>query len=726
MPNKNTVTVLLNSLTMPEDQKLCVDGNWSSDCLYVNSTGGGKGVLGFHDATTLEDALKHLNPGGIIMMNGEIFTYTEDVFSNLNNITFVGNVGTGNITTVFKRDGGYTITNSTVGFDNIIFDSPVTISDKSNVTMTDSLINTTVTANSGTTLDLNDVHVTDNAVFNYNAGSTGNISDTTFSGMNRTTPLFNISGAVSFDNVEFSDNRVDGEALIVYNTGSNGVIHDSVFTGNTGDGIHVITVNDGNVIINGTGFVDNHLIGSAVFYNTTAIGCIYNSTFSDNSASADVRNINLTDTTKVDYMYNTVDANVTLTYNTSVYGEDYILTGIFDAGVNFALEGWADFTVHTFPLNATVDHTYYMYLPGGFLDVGTYTIISAYDKYHNSYLVNETPSLVVSKADMNITVTRDGFDVIINMTRGPYTNASEISISYIISNGDGKPFYSFDNIGNFTNGAIRIKDVLAYGDNNIFVMCEDGNYNYNNYKGAFNITIPRKDSNITIIEPGMNQEILIGNDYSIVIYNNTAIKVSVGGTPIPDEYIVWNGTHSVINSTSGILPSALNNNIVVNVDVKDTHDYKENLQSITYKIVLRESKINITAPNNTTYNAANAPEIIIKNNTAVDVFINDKKVNVIVDGETIKVDPADTPRDVGTYEVKVTVTNTTHYESKTEYLTYTIYKNTTNIEIIFNPDNRTFKTTDVFTIQVTNTTAVNVTIKCAGKSDVQATLDSHC
>ena len=141
-------------------QTICINGEYYSDVMYVSVNGGGNGLT-MDSPITLDNAFKHLYPGGKIVFSGETYILDDYLLENLANLIFVGNG-----TTTFKKDennasssGIFNIKNSNLTIENIIIDDDINFLDNSNVTIRDCLINTNLTVENDARLDLDSVAI---------------------------------------------------------------------------------------------------------------------------------------------------------------------------------------------------------------------------------------------------------------------------------------------------------------------------------------------------------------------------------------------------------------------------------------------------------------------------------------------------------------------------------------------------------------------------------------
>ena len=178
--------------------------------------------------------------------------------------------------------------------------------------------------------------------------------------------------------VSITDSQSDG---IVYKTSSGGNIINSTFTANKNIN-HALTINS-KVNIDGCQFINNNITGAVVYYTSSGSGCINNSYFSNNSAAVGVRNLNITNLNNVAVVNNDFDAILSnVKISNDVYGENVVVSGNFDAGVNFAVENITFILNNTFKTNRTLtvakDFVFSFNLNAGVLASSDYNV-TVYD-----------------------------------------------------------------------------------------------------------------------------------------------------------------------------------------------------------------------------------------------------------------------------------------------------------------------------------------------------------
>ena len=112
-------------------------------------------------------------------------------------------------------------------------------------------------------------------------------------------------------------------------------------------------------------------------------GSISNSTFYNNTASGDVRNINIPGLNKVSVNDNNIDVVLkNITISNDVYGYDFTITGYFDACLNFAISNINVTiddvlnTTRTVNVDASTGRFTTSVITGGVLPAGKYKLLS--------------------------------------------------------------------------------------------------------------------------------------------------------------------------------------------------------------------------------------------------------------------------------------------------------------------------------------------------------------
>ena len=330
-----------------------------------------------------------------------------------------------------------------------------------------------------------------------------------------------------------------------------------------------------------------------------------------------------------------------------------------------------------------------------FLDLGSYTVTAYFlgDEYYNLTESLNTNFMVIDKNETTVIITVNDTevenDVIINIT----TNNEELTAESVVVFIKGIEQVVTGSKGNFT---VIIPNVTVAGNYMVVV----GVNSTERFKSGGNVTsfnVLKHHSEISIISPSNGTELFVGDAYSITIANNTAVNVTINGklVTIVDGAVI-----------SEDIPQTAGGYDVV-VSVVDTQCWTENKYAIHYYILKHVSVVNIISPSNgTALYAGDDYSIIIGNNTAVNVTINDELVT-IVDGAVIS---EDLPKTEGLYIVKVSVKDTNGWTENTNIVMFTIEKHVSEVNII-SPDNGTeFYVGDSYCLIIVNNTAVVVTI----------------
>ena len=330
-----------------------------------------------------------------------------------------------------------------------------------------------------------------------------------------------------------------------------------------------------------------------------------------------------------------------------------------------------------------------------FLDPGSYTVTAYFlgDEYYNLAESLNTDFMVIDKNETVVIITVNDTevenDVIINIT----TNNEELTTESVVVFVKGIEQVVTGSKGNFT---VIIPNVTVAGNYMVVVGVNSTEW----FKSGGNVTsfnVLKHHSEICIISPSNGTELFVGDAYSITIANNTAVNVTINGklVTIVDGAVI-----------SEDIPQTAGGYDVV-VSVVDTQCWTENKYAIHYDILKHVSVVNIISPSNgTALYAGDDYSIIIENNTAVNVTINDELVT-IVDGAVIS---ENLPKTEGLYIVKVSVKDTNGWTENTNIVMFTIEKHVSEVNII-SPDNGTeFYVGDSYYLIIVNNTAVVATI----------------
>ena len=258
-------------------------------------------------------------------------------------------------------------------------------------------------------------------------------------------------------NCSFTDNIAIWDGGAVYWGGSLGTVYDCYFDSNDAEDGGAIEWSGDEAKIYDCSFVDNTaswtggalhwasyngvLSNCSFEYNTATLagGAIYcvidsgmvsNSTFNNNDG-ADYRNIYL----KVEGMEiienKFLDTTITLDEADYVYGDDLIVSGVIDAGVNYEIDSLKlilnDTLGSEFTSNVGIDRRFSFTVAGGILAAGTYNVAATNDLYDNEYALTSCETFVVNKAGSSV--------IVIDVTDGVYSYPVDVSFT-IPSNGN--------------------------------------------------------------------------------------------------------------------------------------------------------------------------------------------------------------------------------------------------------------------------------------------------
>ncbi len=543
-----SITILDNSLKLGNiiyPETICINDIYWSDYIYVSNTGNGLG-LGADDATSLKEGINHIRPNGkIIFINDEV--YLDDLeIKNLNNVTFVGNSTTGQVT--FKRNstnstnkGLLSIIDSSVNFENIDLEMNLNLTNTTlNINNAD--IKANITAGDKAELNLNNITVDSSKItINYETGSSGSIVNSSFTNVTGVNHIININGAVDLDNISVTGNNIGG---------------------------------------------------SAVYYGPNGSGNITNSTFVNNTALNGARNINISDSNKVNLVNNTFDvfvSNVNIT--TQVYGEDVAVNGTFDAGINVAISDIALTFNDTFKTNQTVtvgkNNVFSFNLNGGVLGVGFYNLTAEDKNTKNIYLIKHLDNevnvvkAVVAANDMVVVEVSYGMNntIIIKGTfnqTGTRVNYTGV-VNVTITNENVTIFNESVKIINGSFSAVLLdQGRLSAGKYDVIVsnngLSNNDNYTVVNTTFKNNLTVSKtvvganSITNITVVY-GMNDTITVFGTFNSSAYviggfarNYTGeILVSITGPNgnINNTVQVINGKFTIVLNDSGRLAAGI-------------------------------------------------------------------------------------------------------------------------------------------------------------------------
>ena len=372
---------------------------------------------------------------------------------------------------------------------------------------------------------------------------------------------------LNLDNVTFvASSNSDGG--IIYETGSKGNIINSKFVGtsNLGDD-HIVSVN-GNVNINNTEFSGNSLKGSTLYYGNSGRGSITNSVFVNNTATNDVRNINIGDISKVTLSENAFDVNVTYNVTNRIYGSLAYINGNFDAGVNFEIDNVKLIINDTAKTNSTVtigaiNHNFSFNIAGK-LAAGKYNLTVICNDGNVYYLNYSIDDFEITKANVTINNINDiavsyGDNDTITITGSIVNNIYSGNnytgiVSVIIGDSDAINATVNKN-GTFTvNVNVKGFDAGIYALN--VSVIGNGNYTgnskkFNSYLTVKNATIAVISVNSIIVEYGVKEVIVNGTLNSTKFGDNYTGNITVTIAGLFNITQAVNGTFSVkiTNST---------------------------------------------------------------------------------------------------------------------------------------------------------------------------------
>ncbi len=431
---------------------------------------------------------------------------------------------------------------------------------------------------------------------------------------------------------------------IVYNTSSSGNIVNSNFTGSKNID-HALTVN-GNVNVEYCEFSNNNLTGSAVYYTSAGTGSISNSTFYNNTASGDVRNINIPGLNKVSVNDNNIDVVLkNITISNDVYGYDLTISGYFDAGVNFEIPGIALVvndtldTTRSVNVAATTGKFTTSVINGGILAVGLYNVTSDGVQNSNKYnVVHKNNTFIINKAN----VSADSAGAVITVSYG-------MKDTIIITG----TFNSTQRIKYNGNVTLTISNDL-YSIKNITVVVKDGAFSAVLYDrgtlgaGNYNVTVSpnaySNNQNFTVGEKVFINHVVVNkavvganatNNVTVVYAMNKTITIT--GTFNASTYITVNaskyngfvivsitGPNGAINNTAQVIDGVFS--VVLNDDGR--------LGAGLYNIVVSNNQnslnANYTVANVTLVNKVNVTKAVVGANYTSDVSVVYGMNNTIV------------------------------------------------------------------------------------------------
>ncbi len=216
-------------------------------------------------------------------------------------------------------------------------------------------------------------------------------SDLSFGSISADSVISASSSNVDIKNSEFKTiTGTNLASIITYDASSTGNIVDSTFTSNTAT--NIVNIN-GNVNISGSSFTSNSGRTSSVSYNSGSKGTISGTTFSSNSGT--YRNLYV-NSNNVAVTGNTFDTTASLnSVSTVIYPNNVVISGTFNTGSNYAFSGISakngNSAIATGSVSGnTYSATWTKPLPG------TYTVTLANtDNKGNTFNYASTPSVTV-------------------------------------------------------------------------------------------------------------------------------------------------------------------------------------------------------------------------------------------------------------------------------------------------------------------------------------------
>ena len=551
---------------------------------FVNNVtnAGATGIAGGIDATSLEYACGHVLDVGKILFAKAVYVLDDTIDISNKTVALVGNGSS------IKRNNSkylFTIDNSTVAFKNLTLDAGI------------------------------DVY----------------------------------SGIADLNNITFTATDA-GAGGIVYEAGSTGSIVDSKFSGTTAlDDIYLVTVN-GNVVIDNTEFTNN-TVGALRFNGS---GSVTDSKFVGNKIDGVVRNVNVTNVNDVIMSNNTYDAVLTYNITNNVIGAEAAIDGTYDAGVNFALKDVKFMINDTLKTNKTADvreDGKFTFDITGELGVGTYNLTVA----NNPFVTYNTTSFDIIKNEItvnslvNVTVVY-GMNDTINI-RGTvnassysrYNGKVNITISSTVT---GKEIHLYDVKvnNNIINANIVDKGTLTAGSYDVTISCDyDENYDFITAVFSNNVTVVPATIAVQSVD---DMSIVYGNNDTIVVkgsVNNTkygdnyagSVTVSIDGTSISGSGVVDNnGNFAVAVNVSKI--NAGEYDVVVSIDGNENYNPVSG-ESFADKLNVANATIAVQSVDNINVAYGNNKTIVVKgsvNNTKYgDNYTG--SVTVSIDGTSI-------------------------------------------------------------------------------------------
>ncbi len=243
----------------------------TSSLVYVSPSGSAtSNGLTESTPTTLDHAIDNIieDGGQIVFLDGN-YNF-ERTLNNLN-LTFVGR--TGAVITGSRTSRVFTVTGSS----NIVFDSLTFSSLSFDSTSADSVISASSSNVDIKNSEFKTITGTNLAsIITYDASSTGNIVDSTFTS-NTATNLVNINGNVNITGSTFTSNS-GRTSTVSYNSGSKGTISGTTFSSNSGT-YRNLYVNSNNVAVTGNTFdttASLNSVSTVIYPNNVALSGTFN------------------------------------------------------------------------------------------------------------------------------------------------------------------------------------------------------------------------------------------------------------------------------------------------------------------------------------------------------------------------------------------------------------------------------------------------------------------
>ena len=427
----------------------------------------------------------------------------------------------------------------------------------------------------------------------------------------------NSNNCLYLENVTVSITDAESEG-IVYKTSTYGEIFNSTFIGNKN--LDYALIINGKVNIDESSFINNNLTCAVVYYNSTGSGCINNSYFSNNSATIGVRNLNITNFNNVDVVNNDFDAIVSdVKISNDVYGENVVINGTFDVGVNFAVENITFILNNTFKTNSTLTVTkeslFSFNLNAGILAASNYNITAYAGNLKNMYSIKYTNNnFNVKRANVasnNLIITEVSYGVNDTIKIKGYFNQTTAGIKYsgvvnvTITNENATILNSTVEVINGEFVAVLIDGGrLGVGKYDVIVsnngQSNNENFTLSNYTFKNNFTVSKTNiaanytANVSVVY-GMNGTIVIEGTFNASagsfakLYNgNVTVTITNNIYSITNSsVVVRDGKFSAVLVDGGKLGVGIYN-IIVSPNSQSTND--------NYTVVENtfSNKVNIT------------------------------------------------------------------------------------------------------------------------------------